>query len=65
MIGAIFGDVVGSIYEWNNIKTKEFDLCQPKMFFTDDTVMTLAVAKALMEYVAGKGKLQDLTVKNM
>lgn len=65
MIGAIFGDVVGSIYEWNNIKTKEFDLCQPKMFFTDDTVMTLAVAKALMEYVAGNGKLQDLAVKNM
>lgn len=65
MIGAIFGDVVGSIYEWDNIKTKDFELCQPKMFFTDDTVMTLAVAKALMEYVAGNGKLQDLTVKNM
>lgn len=65
MIGAIFGDVVGSIYEWDNIKTKKFDLCQTKMFFTDDTVMTLAVAKALMEYVAGKGKLQDLAVKNM
>lgn len=65
MIGAIFGDVVGSIYEWDNIKTKDFELCQPKMFFTDDTVMTLAVAKALMEYKAGKGMLQDLTVKNM
>lgn len=65
MIGAIFGDIVGSIYEWDNIKTKDFELYQPKMFFTDDTVMTLAVAKALMEYVAGKGKLSDLTVKNM
>jgi len=49
MLGAIIGDIAGSRYEWNNIKTKEFDLltyrCQP----TDDTIMTLAVAKALME----------------
>ena len=50
MIGALFGDIVGSIYEWNNIKQKDFWLYQSKMFFTDDTVMTLAVAKSLLEY---------------
>ncbi len=48
MIGAIVGDIVGSIYEWNNIKTKDFPLFQDKCFFTDDTVMTVAVAEAIM-----------------
>lgn len=48
MIGAIIGDIVGSVYEWDNIKAKEFPLFQDKCFFTDDTVMTVAVAEALM-----------------
>lgn len=48
MLGAIIGDVVGSVYEWNNIKTKGFELFKPNCFFTDDTVMTVAVAKALL-----------------
>lgn len=49
MLGAVIGDIIGSIYEWNNIKTKDFNLFSNKMFFTDDTVMTIAVAKAIME----------------
>lgn len=49
MLGAIIGDVVGSVYEWHNIKTKDFELFKPNCFFTDDTVMTVAVAKALLE----------------
>ena len=48
MIGAIVGDIVGSVYEWNNIKTKDFPLFSPECFFTDDTVMTLATAEGLM-----------------
>ncbi len=48
MIGAIIGDIVGSVYEWNNIKTKDFPLFRKDCFFTDDTVMTCAVAEALM-----------------
>lgn len=48
MMGAIIGDIVGSVYEWDNIKTKEFPLFQDKCFFTDDTVMTIAVAEGLM-----------------
>lgn len=48
MIGAIVGDIVGSVYEWNNIKTKAFPFFQERCFFTDDTVMTLAVAEGLM-----------------
>lgn len=48
MLGAIVGDVVGSVYEWNNIKTKEFPFFREDCFFTDDTVMTCAVAEAIM-----------------
>ena len=48
MIGAIIGDIAGSVYEWNNIKTKEFPFFQDKCFFTDDTVMTVAVAEGLL-----------------
>lgn len=48
MMGAIIGDIVGSVYEWNNIKTKEFPFFGEKCIFTDDTVMTIAVAEAVM-----------------
>ncbi len=48
MIGAIVGDIVGSVYEWNNIKTKDFEFFDRRCFFTDDTVMTIAVAEGLM-----------------
>ena len=50
MIGAIIGDIVGSRFEFDNIKTKEFELFNKECDFTDDTVMTLAVAKALSKY---------------
>ena len=50
MIGAILGDIVGSIYEFDNIKTKEFELFDKECFFTDDSVMTIALAEALMQY---------------
>lgn len=48
MLGAIIGDIVGSIYERRNIKTKDFPLFSPQGTFTDDTVMTIAVAEGLM-----------------
>lgn len=48
MLGAIIGDIVGSVYEWNNIKIKDFPLFRKDCFFTDDTVMTCAVAEAIM-----------------
>ena len=38
MLGAIVGDIVGSVYEWNNIKTKDFPLFCDDCFFTDDAV---------------------------
>ena len=48
MLGAIYGDIVGSVYEFNNIRTKDFELFSEKSKFTDDTVMTVAVANALV-----------------
>ena len=51
MYGAILGDIVGSPYEFdhNNYKAKDFPLFSQRSEFTDDTVMTLAVAKALLD----------------
>jgi len=49
MLGAIIGDIIGSVYEFNNKKQKDFHLFTPMSRFTDDTVMTLAVAEWLTE----------------
>ena len=48
MIGAISGDIIGSVYEWENIKTKQFDLFSPDCFFTDDTVLSVALAESIL-----------------
>lgn len=48
MYGAIIGDIVGSKYEFDNIKTKDFPLFSSGCDYTDDTIMTVAVAKAIM-----------------
>ena len=49
MLGAIAGDIIGSIYEAAPIKTKDFPLFGPGVRFTDDTVCTVASADALMQ----------------
>jgi len=49
IIGAVIGDVIGSVFEWNNIKTTDFDLFNPKCDFTDDTVLTIAVADCILK----------------
>ena len=48
MLGAIVGDIIGSVYEHHNIKTKDFPLFSERCRFTDDTVMTCAVAEGIM-----------------
>lgn len=48
MYGAFIGDIVGSKYEFNNIKTKNFPLFSRGCDYTDDTIMTVAVAKAIL-----------------
>lgn len=49
MIGAIIGDIVGSRFEWNSHKSKDFELFNRKCRPTDDSIMSLAVAMALLE----------------
>ena len=49
MLGAIVGDIVGSPYEFYNTKSPSFEMFTPQSCFTDDSVMTLAVAKWLIE----------------
>ena len=48
ILGGIVGDIIGSTREWYNVKTEDFELLQAGSRFTDDTVMTLAVAEWLM-----------------
>lgn len=63
MLGAIAGDIIGSVYEFNNIKTKDFPLFGKRASYTDDSIMTVAVADwllhggdlvAVMQYYAEK-----------
>ena len=75
MIGAIVGDIVGSRFEWHNRKSKDFTLFKEKgksrhpCFFTDDSVMTLAVAEAIFKWrqdgTGDYGDLSSLAVQMM
>lgn len=49
VLGAIVGDIVGSRYEFNNHKSKDFQFISDSCFFTDDTIHTLAIYKAMVE----------------
>lgn len=49
LFGAIAGDIIGSIYELNNIKTTDFELLPRNAYFTDDTVLTVAVAECILK----------------
>ncbi|MFQ5604464.1 MAG: ADP-ribosylglycohydrolase family protein [bacterium] len=49
MLGAIAGDIIGSVYEHHSIKTTKFPLFVPACTFTDDTVLTIAAAYAILE----------------
>lgn len=56
LIGAIGGDIIGSVYEFNNVKTKDFPLFTPESTFTDDTIMTIATADAILNRCSYKSK---------
>lgn len=60
MLGSIIGDIVGSPYEFNNIKTKEFPLFKDSSIFTDDTILTIATAECLMNHSEDYGKYYRL-----
>ena len=65
MLGAIIGDIVGSRFEWDNIKSKEFELFTDRCRPTDDSVMTLAVAQAILNSEGDLARLGAETVACM
>ncbi len=62
MIGAIIGDVVGSRFEWNNHRSREFELFHPDCRCTDDSILSIAVMKALLESEADFSDLSEKAV---
>ena len=65
MIGAIIGDIVGSRFEWDNHKSKDFDFLTHKCFFTDDSVISLAVCDALLHAKPDYSNLSKVAVESM
>ncbi len=65
MIGAIIGDIVGSRFEFNNYLGKDFDFLTGRCSFTDDTVMTCAVAQALVDSREDFSDLEEKAVAAM
>ena len=65
MIGAIVGDIVGSRFEWNNYRAKDFELFTSDCFATDDSIMTLAIGKALMDSRPDWSDLGDQAIRCM
>jgi type I restriction enzyme M protein len=65
MLGAVIGDIVGSRFEWDNHRSKNFEFFHDECFFTDDTIMSLAVAKAILECNGSYADLPERTVKAM
>jgi type I restriction enzyme M protein len=64
MLGAIIGDTVGSVYEFNNIRSKDFALFSKDSFLTDDSIMTLAVAEIMKKgHINDKEKIIDTLKK--
>jgi len=57
MIGSIVGDIIGSVYEFNNSKRRDIELDLPQMRFTDDTILTVATMDALLHPEIGYAKM--------
>lgn len=63
IIGAVAGDVLGSVYEANNIKTTDFNLYHPHCEYTDDTVLTIAVADCILNKKEFSTTIREYGVK--
>ena len=65
MLGAIIGDIAGSRFEWRNHKSKDFELFAPGCRFTDDSVMSLAIADAILECAGDYDRLRPAAISRM
>ena len=59
MIGSIAGDIIGSVYEHRPIKAKDFPLFDPHCRFTDDSVLTIAVADSILNNRPYRESMQE------
>ena len=59
MFGAVIGDIIGSVYEFNNVKSKSFPLWSDASTFTDDTLCTIAIADAMLHQKSFEAALVD------
>lgn len=65
LFGSIIGDIVGSRFEFNNHRSKDFELFHKRCFITDDSIMTIAVANAVAENINTPERLGSAAVKWM
>ena len=59
MLGAIAGDIIGSRFEWHNHKSKSFELFTDDSCFTDDSVLSVALADSLLSGRSFASKLKE------
>lgn len=64
MLGAIAGDIIGSVFEFDNIKSVDFDLFSVWSHFTDDTVLTVAVADSILHSRDYSQTIRDYALKH-
>lgn len=65
MLGAIIGDIVGSRFEGNNYRSKDFIFFTKNSHYTDDTIMTVAIAKAILRSKLDRSNLSEKAVYYM
>ena len=65
MLGTLIGDTAGSRFEWKNHRSKEFELLADTCSLTDDSIMTLAIAKAILNSKEDHSDLAALAVRYM
>lgn len=65
MFGAIVGDIVGSKFEFLNYRDKDFELFDEDSFYTDDSVMTIAICKAILDCKGNYNELSEKVIESM
>ena len=65
LFGAIIGDIAGSVYEFANIRSKNFPFMTDRCYITDDSCMSIAVASAIKQWREQGGDLSQITADTM
>lgn len=65
LYGAIIGDIVGSIYEFRNLRSKKFPFMTDRCYITDDSCMTIALASAIKQWKEKGGDLSQIAAESM